>query len=207
MIKKYSLNIDTKNDKIVSVEVDGVRYADVDEIPDDDDRGRMLLITTGYTDVMEMALETAPGKSISMSKVIPLIFLAVALLMLVIALISATGARRSIAREESTPGKVIEMVERKGTDDKNFYYPVVEFYLPDGTRQTAQVSEGSWPPAYEVDDLVTVRYEREQPRNARIASANSTLGIWTVTLITGILCAAFSIGALFSFWVIRQKPF
>ena len=43
-------------------------------------------------------------------------------------------------------------------------YPVVAFTLPDGSRQTVQIAEGSRPPAYKQDESVTIAYDPEQPR-------------------------------------------
>lgn len=40
MAKKYSVNME--NDEIISVEVDGIRYENPDEIPDRKDRERVL---------------------------------------------------------------------------------------------------------------------------------------------------------------------
>ena len=49
-----------------------------------------------------------------------------------------------------------------------FYFPVVEFPLPDGTRQTVQMDEGSSTMDYEPGQSVTVRYLPDQPEEARI---------------------------------------
>jgi hypothetical protein len=71
------------------------------------------------------------------------------------------------------------------------YFPVVEFRAKDGKRRRVQLSEGSFPPAYEVGDEVTVLYEPEHPLEARIKSGGSTALMWILPGITGILGLAF----------------
>jgi hypothetical protein len=68
--------------------------------------------------------------------------------------------------------------------------------LPDGSRRTVQTTEGSWPPAYEVDELVTVLYDPEHTDQARIASLAGSLNLWIVPLITGILGVTFLLATL-----------
>lgn len=87
-----------------------------------------------------------------------------------------------------------------------FYYPMVAFNLPDGRRRTVQIAEGSWPPAYEVGQAVTVAYNPDQPRNARIQSLGGTIGLWTVSIITGVLGVAFALATLLARWILKQSP-
>lgn len=205
MAKKYSINVE--NDRIISIEVDGIQYASPDEIPDLDDRAKMLLITENFPDMdwdlPESELETKP---FIFPKLIVPLFLAVSLLMLTIASFSAYSTLRLFAREQNAPGRVTELAVRRDSDGKPFYYPVIEFTLPDNRLQTVLVPEGSWPPAYEVGEAVTVAYDPQQPESARIRSTSSTLLRLTVSLITGILGIAFLIATLFARWVLKPEP-
>ena len=124
------------------------------------------------------------------------IFLGVAVLMLVIATITSINTARMLARETSTQGYVTALVTRTDVDGDLFYYPVVRFVLPDGSRQTVQATEGSWPPAYQVDESVTVLYDPEHPDQARIDSFAGALSLWIVPLVTGILGVAFLLATL-----------
>ncbi len=108
--------------------------------------------------------------------------------------------RRTRARPCDRPGHT-----RDAAGDE-FYYPVVRFVLPDGSRQTVQTSEGSWPPAYKVDPAVTVLYDPEHPDQARIASISSTLSLWIWPLVTGILGIAFLLATLLVRWVFSDMP-
>ncbi len=124
------------------------------------------------------------------------IFLGVAVLMLVIATITGISTARTLAREASTQGYVTSLVTRTDADGGLFYYPVVRFVLPDGSRQTVQTTAGSWPPAHKVDEAVTIAYDPEHPDQARIASLAGALNQWIVTLVTGILGVAFLLATL-----------
>jgi hypothetical protein len=136
-------------------------------------------------------------------KIILGIFLAVAVLMFVIAALSAISAVRTLSREKSAPGHVVDLVARRDQNGNEFYYPVVEFYLPDESLKLVQIPEGSWPPAYEKGQSVTVLYDPEHPLNARIKSASSAGVMWIVPIITGVLGVALVIATLFVFWMFK----
>jgi len=201
MGKKYSIN--WENDAVVSVEVDGVQYESPDQIPDPEDRARVLSLMSGEPD-MDFSL-TASEPS-ALSKYIFLVFLAVAVLMLTISAITAVNAGRNLSREESAPGYVVELINRKDSTGREFSYPVVEFVLPDGSHKTVQLSEGYWPPAYEKGEPVTVLYDPQRPLTARIKSSSGTASRWTWSIITGILGVAFVIATLFARWIVNIKP-
>jgi hypothetical protein len=136
--------------------------------------------------------------------------------MLVIAAISSYTNLKNLSREQSAPGHVVDLVVRQsqvnssesGTPAvyQDFYYPVVEFELPDGTRKTVQLAEGSWPPSYEKGEAVTVLYDPQRPLNARIQSASSTVLMWILPGITGILGLVFLGAAFFVRWFLRDDP-
>jgi hypothetical protein len=201
MAKKYSVNME--GDRVVSVEVDGVRYSNAGQIPDADDRARMEMLLFGVSD---LETEMPTGKPSALPRVLTALFLSIAVLMLAIAGLTGVTTRRALAREQSAPGRVVELVVRPDAKGSEFYYPLVEFYLPNGSRQTAQVTEGNWPAAYEKGQAVTVLYDIQEPANARIASTSSTIGRWTLTIIAGILGLAFLAATLFATWVFRSTP-
>ena len=138
-------------------------------------------------------------------KIILAIFLAAAVLMLAISALSAINTGRALSKEKSTPGHIIDLVARRDQTGKEFYYPVVEFYLPDESLKIIELAEGSWPPAYEKGQSVTILYDPEQPLNARIKSASSAALVWTVSIITGVLGVAFLIATLFVFWMLKPS--
>lgn len=104
----------------------------------------------------------------------------------------------------------VSLIQQTSTVDQEpitvtYFYPVVEFSLPGGTVKRVQLSEGSWPPAYEVGEQVTVRYNPDRPIEARIQPASGDLTQWLVPLITGSLGIIFLAVAGIVFWVTRKS--
>jgi hypothetical protein len=130
--------------------------------------------------------------------IIVVIFLAVAVLMLAIAAVSAVSSGRALARERTAPGSVVDTVIRQAVDGTLYYRPVVVFALPDGAQRTLQLTEESIAPAYEVDEAVMIAYDPARPANARIKTSTSTASLWILPLITGILGAVFLGATLFA---------
>ena len=203
MAKKYSIIVE--NDKVVAVEIDGIRYKSVDDIPDEDDRGKMFFLVESWPGE-EWEGPAEPVKPFLLPKLIVPLFLFVALLMLGIAGFSGINTRRALAGEVTAAGRVVELTVSRDSSGKPFYYPVVEFNLPDGTTQQAQLTSGSSPASYRVGQAVTVAYHPQEPWNARIPSLGDTLGRYTVTLITGLLGLAFAAGTVFAWWVMKPTP-
>jgi len=132
-----------------------------------------------------------------MPRVVMVIFLGIGVLSLGIAIILTVGTVRGRAREVRVRGYVVEVVSRRDQQGNEFYYPVVTFTLPDGTRKTVQIAEGTWPQPYEVDQEVTVAYDPQRPLQARIASDGNGWLSWIGPLITGFLGLTFLGAALF----------
>ena len=145
-----------------------------------------------------------PSKPSVIPKIILAIFLSVAVLMLVIAAISAVSSARSLAKERTAPGHVVDIAIGQATDGTLYYRPVVTFDLPDGGHRTVKVSEESTAPTYKVDQVVTIAYDPEGPDNARIQSASSTVSLWILPSIMGILGASFLVATLFAGRVLRS---
>lgn len=141
------------------------------------------------------------------------IFLSIGVLILVIALFSGFSAARQIAAEQPAPGRVVDLILRTspgGYDSEgnyqppqDYYYPVVEFSLPNGDQVTVQLSEGSWPAAYVIGEEVTVIFNTERPTDARIRSASSNFFVWLLPSLTGFLGVAFLAAAGLVFWFTR----
>jgi len=199
LTKKYSIQME--DDQVVAVEVDGIQYDDPGQIPDAQDREKILELISKSTDEdfdreFEEEFRELERQSAGAPKIIISVFLGVALLMLVIALISTVSTIRALSREANAPGRVVDMTVRQSRDSEmqvvnEYYYPVVEFDLPDGTRKRVQLSEGSWPPEYEIGQPVTVLYDPAHPLDARIKSLSSTLLMWILPGITGIVGIVF----------------
>ncbi len=208
--KKYSIN--WEDGEAVSFEADGLTYESIDDVPDEKDRLKLEAMMESASDAEfdaefgpEFDAEIAKAKKeleqvekIPFEKIILSAFTGVAILMLLIAGIASFNNVQKINREESAPGVVVDMTKRLEYDENDSdrvigetYYPVVEFTANDGKRRSVQLNEGSWPPAYEIGDEVTVLYEPDRPLDARIKSVGSSAGMWILPVITGILGVAF----------------
>jgi hypothetical protein len=210
--KKYSIN--WENDEPVSFEVDGVLYKSLEEIPDEGDREKLTAMIDGsldhqfeqerreFDEEFQKELEAHKKTSINAEKLILGIFSGVAVVMLLIAFASSASAILKMVREESTPGRVVEIIQRREYVDEQdrivqeYYFPVVEFVSKDGRSHSVQMTEGSSTPSHEVGDEVTVLYNPDRPLEARIQSFGSSALMWVLPGITGILGLAFLGGVI-----------
>jgi len=184
MSKKYSVN--WQDGKVVSVAVNGKQYKSPDEVPDPEDQLELELLMSKAGDV-----EFAEPAKDPLTKIILSLFLGIGVLMLAISAIAAVFTVRSFSREVSARGNVVDFVVRTDSDGQEYYYPVVEFALPDGSMQRVPLSVGNWPPAYVKGEAVMVLYGQEQPLKARIQSFSGAFDKWILTMITGFLGIVF----------------
>lgn len=200
--KKYSIH--WEEDVAVSFEVNGVEYKNLEDVPDENDRLKLEAMLDSTSDAefdaefKRMTEQAQQNGNASPEKIIVAVFTGVAILMLLIAGASSIKNIFRMNREESAPGIVVEMTKRLQYDEEDrdrvvgeAYFPVVEFSAQDGKRRQVQLSEGSFPPLYEIGDEVTVLYEPEHPLDARIKSGGSSALMWVLPAITGILGLAF----------------
>ena len=205
--KRYSIN--WENDEPVSFEVDEVVYESLDQIPDEGDREKLTAMLDASIDQQfeqefkdfdqefEKDSEAHKKTSAHAEKLILGSFTGVAVLMLLIAFVSSASAILKMNREESAPGRVVEIIQRReyvNEQDRvvqDYYFPVVEFLSKDGRRHTVHMTEGSSVPSHEVGDEVTVLYNPERPLDARIKSIGSAALLWILPGITGILGLGF----------------
>ena len=221
---KKSYSVDVQDGELVSIEIDGVIFHSVDEIPDEDDRAHAEFLMKDAED-MEFDKGRFLGKSqpSRMPLIMFLLFLSIAILLLIISAFSAVSAIRSTGKEQSLPGRVVSMIERRGSDpnrvatrssDRNlggndsdiYYYPEVEITLPDETTKRLQLGQGSWPPAYEVGQQVTVLYNAEHPKDSSIQSSGSTIMKFLPAMITGFIGLGFLSASLLVRWISKPDP-
>lgn len=198
MPKKYSFIVE--NDEVVSIEVDGVAYASPDDIPDPDDRHRVEMM-------MPLSLGPAPPVTAGppVEKIVAAAFFVVAAITLSIAVYSTIVIRAELAKEQSAPGRVVDLVGKRDSEGDELFYPTVEFTLPDGTVQTVEIPEGTRPAAHAEGDAVTVLYDPDDPTDARIDSFGSTILQWILPAITGTIGLAFTVVTLFLVAAFRRS--
>jgi hypothetical protein len=210
--KKYSIN--WENDEPVSFEVDGVSYESLDQVHDETDREKLSAMMDGSLDrqfekefkdfdkEFEKDWQEHKKTSAGAEKIILGVFTGVAILMLLIAFVSSARAILKMNSEESAPGRVVEIIERReyvNEQDRvveEYYYPVVEYISRDGRSHSVHMTEGSSVPSHEVGDEVTVLYNPDRPLEARIKSFGSSALMWILPGITGILGLGFLVAVM-----------
>lgn len=200
--KKYSIN--WEDDEAVSFEVNGIEYESLDDVPDETDRLKLeAMMDSSFeadieAEIAEAKKELERIDKVPVEKIILSVFTGIAVLMLLIAGIASANNILKINRENSAPGVVVDMNLIKSYDPSDSdrvvseaYFPVVEFTSQDAKYHKVQLSEGSWPAAYEIGNEVTVLYEPDNPLKARIKSFGSSAGMWILPGITGVIGIAF----------------
>jgi len=204
--KKYSIN--WEDDDPVSFEVNGVQYESLDDVPEEPDRLKLEAMLNSAEDAefdaefakMDQDLQQTKGPAVE--NIILWIFSGIAVLMLLIAGISAMSAISKMSKESSAQGQVTDMIARReyvNQQDRvyqDYYYPVVEYISADGKRHSVQLNEGSSTPSHEIGDEVVVLYDPAHPLDARIKSVGSSALMWILPGITGILGIAFLVAVL-----------
>ncbi len=192
-----------EGDEVVAVRVDGVRYESALDIEDE--------ATSAWVSALLMA-SPAPfaagptSKPFPVEKIVAGVFLLVALITLSVAGITGVSAWNAHHREMRTPGVVTEVISRKDSTGNEAFYPRVEFSLPNGDKQSVQLTEGSWPAAHERGETVTIVYDRERLAHARIDSTSGSLGRWIAPIITGVLGIVFTVVGLLALSMFRATP-
>jgi hypothetical protein len=210
MAKKYSIN--WENEEPVSFEVDGVLYESFDDVPSLKDKNKLAAMMHAAAqddafeevkfDEKEFEELRKAAENPTMERWVLGGFTGIAVVMILVTLFSSFLNIQKIAKEESAPGRVVDVVVRREVVDqqnrivRDFYYPVVEFIALDGHKRTVQLSEGTDSPYYEKGNEITVRYDPDHPLDARIKSIGSNMLMWILPVITGILGIAFA-GAVF----------
>jgi len=200
--KKYSIL--WEDDEAVEFEINGVVYKNLDEIPNHQDMVKIMAMLNAA----ELDIDPIPTRRAGSSpeKLILNIFAGIAILMLLVTGFSVLSNIKKISAEETTSGIVVDIVIRHDyLNDQDriiheYSCPVVRFSAVDGRRRDVQMSACSDPPAFEIGDEVTVRYNPDKPLDARINSFGSNALMWVLPSITGILGLAF-MGAV---WLVRD---
>jgi hypothetical protein len=218
MEEHISINID--DGQLTYIEVNGVHYDNLDEIPDPQDRARVeALVLNSNGEDFETSLEGSFQEEFrnmqQKSRIFPMmiagIFGMVALILLAVSVASTIQTAHRLTIEQAATGQVVKMVERRVLDESQpdhyqvYAYPVVEFSLGNGQQEQVELEEGAWPPAYNAGDSVIVLYDPAQPQQARIQSATSGLFLWLWPMLTGFIGLVFLIVSVLFFRLIKPS--
>jgi hypothetical protein len=196
MRTKYTIIFE--DNEPVSIEINGKKYTSPDQISNDLDRARVIRMMFADPDTSS---EISEVDSSDLTRILTWVFASAAALMLIIALTAGVIVGQAAGREISAAGVVVALRQDRGSDGSSYFYPVVEFKLPNGETQTLRSNAGTNPPAYRQGDAVTVLFDPQQPEQARIQSFGSSFDRWIVSIITGILGLAMAGAALFARWM------
>ena len=128
---------------------------------------------------------------------IGIIFAIVGVALLVIGVIVFTRTRKFLATAVGAQGTVIALVEHERRDSKTreihrSWSPQVRFAVGEKTYDfTSSVS--SSPPRYQEGQTIDVKYDPQNPNNAKVASGSS---YWTGPIVLGGLGVIFTIVGL-----------
>lgn len=123
-----------------------------------------------------------------LTHILPLIFLLIGLGLLAGCAYLIRKTRLFLERAMETPGRVVEM-RAVSDSDGTTHMPVVEFTAPSGDRAQFESGFSSSPPSYRVGDAVTVLYD---PQNFKDARIRSFLSLWIAPLLFGVLGGVFT---------------
>jgi len=87
----------------------------------------------------------------------------------VVTLVTFLFTRHFVSAAARAQGKILRTIEQREHDgESTVYYPVFTFQDARGVNHTIHSSWGSFPPAYEVGDMVPVLYNSNDPESAKI---------------------------------------
>lgn len=126
-----------------------------------------------------------------LDRVLPLIFLASGLALLIAAARHALRTRAYLGVASETAGEVVALEEEPAMEpgEPRSYRPVVSFSLGPRGRVRFKSMAHSYPSRYRVGDPVRVLYHPDRPHDARIRSFTD---LWLLPLILGGLGAVFT---------------
>ncbi len=213
MKKRYKVT--WQDDRLESVEVDGVRYTDPRDIADRRDRAAVqrllarLAMRRGepFDDAeFDADMQRLERETEGVPRVIVAVFLGVGLLLLLIAVTAGVFTARSLAREVRGQAVIAAVTTNTGVDGQTLYYPVVDFTLPDGESYSTILADGSSSAnTYRVGQEAAIRYDPQRPDTARIDSLSNMLLQWLASLITGFIGLVFLVVTLGIAWLARAE--
>ena len=128
--------------------------------------------------------------------ILPRLFAAIGLVLVLIASWRATREREFIRTAARATGTVVDLGLSRDSDGSSYYYPVVRFVAASGDTVTFQSRTGSNPPSYEIGERVEVLYEAASPQNAHTATFFS---LHIGSFVFGLLGVIF--GAVGGIWL------
>jgi hypothetical protein len=128
------------------------------------------------------------------------LFAVVGLGLLIGGVLAIQPPRRFLATAISVPGVVTENVwheDRRSNNSRSWaFYPRIQFVTTDGQQISFITNTGSSPPAYRVNEPVTILYDPQQPYHAYIKSFSQLWLLPTILCGLGIVFCSFGTVAI-----------
>jgi len=132
------------------------------------------------------------------ARIIGVLFILFSIFPLGICAYCTMNTKSFLNKAERTNGTVLDVVEQR-TSDGTMFYPVYSFVDVYGTQHKIYSKSGSYPPRYDVGDLIPILYDPENPKEIKM---DSFVSLWMGTIVAGVLgVIPFLIGVLFLFAV------
>jgi hypothetical protein len=132
------------------------------------------------------------------------IFIAVAMFDLTGTFLIYRHEQHFVQSANRTQGTITRMVEQQKSDHEILYFPVFTFADAKGQQQEIRSSSGQYPPAYKVGDTISVLYEQDAPKDAKIDNFSD---LWFIPAFFGFFGAIEMILAIVCFaavFIIRR---
>jgi len=111
------------------------------------------------------------------------IFISIAVIDLTISFFVYRHAQTFVQTASRAQATITKMEEREGSSHDTAFYPVFTFKDSTGQEQEVYSSSGQYPPAYKVGDKVTVLYQPDDSKHAKI---DSFWDLWIWPLLLGV---------------------
>ena len=157
---------------------------------------RYLLLHRSFASLGPRAREGDAGLTLEGVLILGSAMLVVGVVILAIAVCVFIQRWLFLTRARTATGEVVENVDRGGGSGGSSYHPVIEFQTEAGKTVTFEDSVGTSWIRYQTGQRVSVLYEPDRPKEARI---RSFLSLWLVCLICAVMGLMFaSCGGLLS---------
>lgn len=130
---------------------------------------------------------------------VPRFFLAVGVVLLVVAAVTLVLTLRFVAGAERTTGTVISLSRETDSEGQVVFHPRVRFTTAQGRALEFRSSSGSSSPP-RLGDRVEVLYDPDDPQDARLSGF---FGLWGLPIVSGFIGVVMTSVALVFLWRTR----
>lgn len=140
------------------------------------------------------------GAIIKIAKVIAIFLFLAAAFELVLGGVFYWRTANFIKSAQQTSGLIVELEKRESNDESGAtYYPIYTFTDNSGVEHRITARNGTYPPAFEVGEKVTILYPPNDPKDAEI---NSFWSLWLWPIILGGMALVEIIFGLLAIYVV-----